>query len=245
MRILVIDDVYVIELGVARAVEGDKHVVVGVRNPEELRRRLAWDKDFQLALVDLDYGRAVQESGLAALEVLSSQNIPSVIHTVDGEDNRTLFLLAAFEFFPQTVAVLSKHSGDEPLHQIIDALKRGYSPSRALSQRYRPARGRSSLLSELVGRPEDLPVWQALARHTKLSLVAKAVNRSQRSVSDFLAKRQPVIARFQYEFMERPMPPEPSGSERNKPLLEVCGFARFHSQFFFDPDVRRLAEQCW
>ncbi|MGW2130546.1 hypothetical protein [Streptomyces coelicoflavus] len=245
MRILVIDDIYVIELGVARAVEAEGHTVVGARNPDELRQRLARDKDFQLALVDLDYGREVAESGLAALEVLNSHGIPSVIHTVDGEENRTLFLLAAFEFFPQTVAVLSKHASDGPLHQIIDALGRGYSPSPTLSQRYRPARGRTSLLSELVGRPEDLPLWRALARHTKLALVAKAVSRSERSVSEFLAKRQPVIARFQHEFMERPMPPEPTGGERNKPLLEVCGFARFHSEFFSDRDVERLASQWW
>ncbi|GKQ37053.1 response regulator [Streptomyces sp. A012304] len=241
MRILVIDDVYTSEQGVARAVEPEGHTVVGVRDPDELRRRLGQDRDFHLALVDLHYGRGATESGLAALEVLNAHSIPSVVHTLDGEDNRILFLLAAYEFFPQTVAVLSKHTSDRPLLQIIDALERKHSPNASLSQRYRPAPGRTSLLSELVGRPEDLRVWRALAQHTKLAVVAKAVNRSQRSVSEFLAKRQPVIARFEYEFMDRPMPPEPLEGQRNKPLLEICSFARFHSDFFSDPDVERLA----
>ncbi|MCD9899814.1 hypothetical protein LUR56_06135, partial [Streptomyces sp. MT29] len=90
MRILVIDDVYTVEVGVARTVETEGHTVVGVRDPEELRLRLPRDRDFQLALVDLHYGRGAPESGLAALDVLNAHSIPSVVHTVDGEDNRTL-----------------------------------------------------------------------------------------------------------------------------------------------------------
>ncbi|WLQ45609.1 response regulator (plasmid) [Streptomyces laculatispora] len=246
MRILVVDDMLIVESGVARAVEEGGHMVVGARDPAALRVLLEQDTDFQLAFVDLHYGRSATESGLAALEALDQHSIPSVVFSADGEQNRLLFLLAAFEFFPETSTFLSKHAGDQTINSIVEAIGRGDTPNAGPSRRYRPSRKEpASYLQQLVRRSSDLPLWRALAMHTTLSVIAGAAHCSQRKVSMFISERQPVIAALQQQMLDLPVVPAVREGERNTPLLEVCRFAQPNADFFNDPDVERLIDQAW
>jgi CheY-like chemotaxis protein len=245
MRILVVDDILWIESGIARAVDSEGHTVVGARNPAKLRELLAQETDFQLAFVDLHYGAGAHESGLAALEALDQHNIPSVVFSADGEQNRLLFLLAAFEFFPGSCTFLSKHAGDQTVSNIVGAIARGDMPHGGPAQRYRPPRQGPSFLRQLISRSSDLVLWRALATHTSLTLIAGAANCSPRKVSLFISERQRVIADLQQQMLDLPVVPEVPDGEHNKPLLEVCRFAQPNADFFNDPDVKRLIDQAW
>src|SRR4051812_44329362 len=103
MRIVVADDFVSVEQTISRALEdkGDgtrtRHEVVGVRSPQALRKALA-SASFDLAFVDMDFGRGVPDSGLVALRFLDEAGVKAVVHSADSEDNRVLFLLAAFQF---------------------------------------------------------------------------------------------------------------------------------------------------
>ncbi|MFC8835955.1 response regulator [Streptomyces griseoincarnatus] len=245
MRILVVDDIVTLQSGVARATETDGHEVTGVMRPAHLKDLLANDSDYQLAFVDIDYGANSSESGLAALETLEKYDIPSVIYCADAEVNRLLYILAAFEFFPQTCTFLSKHAGDLEVHRVVTAIAQGNRPHDKAAQRYRPPRNGMSFLRQLITRSSDLALWRALSTHSTLSLVAQAANVSPRTVSSFIADRQQVIANLHHEMLDLPIaPPTPEGG-RQANLLEVCRFARPHEKFFRDNDVERLVRLAW
>ncbi|NRQ31856.1 response regulator transcription factor [Nonomuraea sp. NN258] len=247
MRILVIDDVQAHEAGVARAVEkhGD-HRVTGVRTPAELRLLLTQDSDFQLAFVDLHYGREVGESGLAALEALDQYEIPAVIYSADAEYNRTLYLLAAFEFFPQTCTLVSKHAGDEVVSRTVEAVRLGHNPAGAAALPYRPPRRGPSLLHRLIDKSDDLRIWRALARYSTLTLVAKEAAYSVKTISNFNDSRAPVIVEFEHKLRGRPLPDSGEvDSQRGTPLMEAHTFALRNEDFFSDPDAERLVRLNW
>jgi DNA-binding NarL/FixJ family response regulator len=239
MRVLVVDDLLMAETEVARALENDGDVeVVGVRNPTELSALLARDGDFQLALVDLHYGREARESGLAAFTALSEHSIPSVVHSVD-EDNRMLFLLAVFRFFPETWTVVPKSAGRAPLRRAVEAARAGHRADDAAARPYKRA---APLLDQLLRRPTDLIIWRAMLHHFREPQVARSANVSKRVVSQFTADRRPVVARIEAELLGRRTHPYPpvEADERNTNLLEVSAFARLNADFFTDPTVDRL-----
>lgn len=241
MRILVVDDHYVIEAGVARALEQHNgHVVVGASSPAALRNELTRGTDFGLAFVDLHYGAGAPESGLAALEALAGYDIPCILYTSDGEQNRPLYLLAAFEFFPDTSTVLSKTAGDVEIARIVDIYANGLRPGPGASQRYRSPGDRTSLLKRLVGTSDDLILWRSLAKFTKLREIAADAHCSEKKVSDFISLRQSAIAEFEHEVMDLPVAPSPPTGERQRPLLDAHRFATVNADFFADPDVERL-----
>ncbi|WP_322760004.1 hypothetical protein [Frankia sp. Cr2] len=237
MRVLVVDDLLMAETEVARALEADRDVeVVGVRNPMELAALLDRDGDFQLALVDLHYGKETRESGLAAFEVLSTHGIPSIVHSVD-EDNRMLFLLAVFRFFPETWTVVPKSAGRGPLLRAVEAAQGGH---RADDTAARPYKRAAPLLDQLIRRPTDLIIWRAMLNHFREPQVARSANVSKRVVSQFTADRRPVVAHIESELLHRRNPPAAAPDERNTNLLEVSAFARLNADFFTDPTVDRL-----
>ncbi|WP_156724526.1 response regulator [Streptomyces apocyni] len=245
MRILVVDDIVTLQSGVARAVETDGHEVVGVMKPADLKNLLVSDPDYQLAFVDVDYGNIASESGLAALETLAKYEIPSVVYCADAEVNRLLHILAAFEFFPQTCTFLSKHAGDVEVNRVAAAIARGDRPHDKAAQRYRPPRNGTSFLRQLITRSSDLPLWHALATHSTLSLIAKAASVSTKTVSNFIADRQQVIAALHHEMLDLPIAPPTAPGKRQANLLEVCRFARPYEKFFRDKDVERLVRVTW
>ncbi|WP_369164078.1 hypothetical protein [Streptomyces sp. AFD10] len=242
MRILVIDDIVTLHSGIARAVEGDGHEVTGVIRPADLEGLLIADPDYQLAFVDIDYANLTKDSGLVALEALEKLHIPSILYCADAEINRLLYIFAAFEFFPRTYTLLSKHAGDTEVHRMVTSIARGDRPHDRAAERYRPPGGGVSFLHQLIERSTDLALWRALATHSTRALIAKSAHVSESKVDQFTADRHQVIGRLHSEVLELPFPPP---SERNSNLVEVCRFARTHEKFFKDKDVERLVRQAW
>ena len=98
VRILVIDDYLNVEMALRGILDG--HTVAGVRDPAALPRMLAYEEPFETAIVDLRYVQTAA-TGLTALATLRqlSPGTKTIISTTDEEENRLLYLLAAFQFF--------------------------------------------------------------------------------------------------------------------------------------------------
>ncbi|WP_157488806.1 hypothetical protein [Pseudofrankia sp. DC12] len=241
IRVLVVDDLLGVEVAVARALEDESDVeVTGVRNPRELAALLAADNDFQLALVDLHYGRGAPASGIAAVDQLSAYSIPCIVQTADAEENRVLFLLAVFKFFPETWTLVSKSAGHDPIRSAVAALRAGYRPDDTAARRYKKA---IPMLDALVCRPSDLLIWRALLNNFREPQVAQAAHVSKRVVSQFTADRRPVVERIESDLLGRRPPADDDIDRRGANLLEVSRFARLNADFFNDPDVERLFSQ--
>ena len=102
MKLIVVDDHIDAEQIVRGALTAgpaaERHSVLGIRTPEELER-ISDLATYQLAFVDMAFREPTKNSGLLALRLLTAARVPAVIYSADAEDNRLLFLLAAFQFF--------------------------------------------------------------------------------------------------------------------------------------------------
>ncbi|MFI0242976.1 hypothetical protein [Streptomyces sp. NPDC016845] len=246
MRVLVVDDHWIVESAVARALAPAEHEVIGVRSPESLGKLLATDRDFQLALVDLDYQKESRRSGLAALEMCSTAGVPAAVITSDGEQNRLLHLLAAFEFYPDTLTLLSKSNAEKDWRDIATAVAYGHHPNPKASTRFRPPRRGISWINSLVRQSDELALWRAAASYDRHATIMQATGIRSRALSKFLDRAATAAHRVQHEFFDV-APPEnqPEAGTRNKPLQVVTGFAKAYAPFFDDPDVERLVNESW
>ncbi|MFE9181670.1 hypothetical protein ACFYN5_36285 [Streptomyces sp. NPDC007126] len=247
MRVLVVDDQWIVESAVARALEPPGHDVVGVRSPEQLGALLAADRDFQLAFVDLDYQKESRRSGLAALEECGKAGVPAAIITSDGEQNRLLHLLAAFEFYPETLTMLSKNNdAEKDWRDIASAVAYGHHPNPKASQRFRPPRRGASRINKLVPKAEDLALWRAAATYDRHATIMQATGIKSRTLSKFLEEAAKAVHQLQHDFFDVALPQdEPEAGSRNKPLHVVTGFAHTYARFFSDPDIERLVNEWW
>ncbi|MGW3851308.1 hypothetical protein [Streptomyces fagopyri] len=246
MRVLVVDDQWIVESAVARALAPAHHEVIGVRSPESLAALLATDRDFRLAFIDLDFQRESRRSGLAALEECGKAGVPAAIITSDGEHNRLLHLLAAFEFYPDTLTLLSKNDAEANWREIAVAVGYGHHPNPKASARFRPPHRRTSWINSLVRQPEDLALWRAAASYDRHSTIIQATGVGTRSLSNFLEKSAKAVHRLQHNFFDVALPEdEPEAGTRKKRLQVVTGFAQTYARFFDDQDVERLVNEMW
>jgi len=249
MRIIVVDDYISAEETVRAAVtaEGGAHAVTGVRTPEELRRVPALSS-FGLAFVDLDFRRLSTQTGLLALRLLDQSGVPAVIYAADDEDNRVLFLLAAFQFYAP-VALVSKRASRAEIRQLVDTLAAGNRPASAAARRYEAPRLGASLIDQLIVRASDLTIWQALAAHSDRLAIARSAQWSASKVDKFLAERFDVVQQIESGLLGR-ADLAPGGWEqgssageqraRQHRLGPVRAFAAEHYHFFFDDEVAAL-----
>jgi DNA-binding NarL/FixJ family response regulator len=239
MRVVVVDDLEVIGRGVVEALSTlrpeQSHQVVAVLSPEELAVRLAAER-FELALVDIHFGRESRSSGLVALRHLDQAGIPIVLYHAE-EENRALYLLAAFRFY-EPVAILPKSANLAEIRQVVQLVSRGVRPvADQRIRRYRPGRG-VPMLDRLVTGPKDLAIWRALAVHASAPDVAMAANVGRRTVDTFLAERFDAMREVESEVIGRP---QVDGLGRNQHLIgPMHAFARAHEGFFADPEVTAL-----
>lgn len=99
MRILVIDDDTDAELAVAAVLRDTGHAVVGARDPGALPGLLAEEAHFDVAMVDMVF-RDCAMTGLGALRILQDRSPGTKLIVRSGdEENRLLYLIAAFSFF--------------------------------------------------------------------------------------------------------------------------------------------------
>ena len=163
MRILVIDDYLNVEMALRGILDG--HTVTGVRDPAALPRMLAHEEPFEAAIVDLRYVQSAA-TGLTALATLRelSPDTRTIISTTDEEENRLLYLLAAFQFFDPK-ALLAKRADAFVTRAVVEAVGRGDpSPSPDADPFRRAAAMRPPLLDQLVHSRTELGIWRRLSK---------------------------------------------------------------------------------
>ena len=206
MRILVIDDYLNVEMALRGILDG--HTVTGVRDPVALPRMLAYEEPFDQAIVDLRYVQSTA-TGLTALATLRqlAPGTKTIISTTDEEENRLLYLLAAFQFF-EPKALLAKRADAFVTRAVVEAIGRGDpSPSPDADPFRKAAAMRPPLLDQLVHSRTELSIWQELARFDKRQDIANAAHVHPRTLDVFTAAKGTAIERG-----HRPLPPASPGA---------------------------------
>ncbi len=227
----------------------EHHSVRGVRTPEELE--CVYDLGtFGLALVDLDFRRQSDKSGLSALRLLEQAGVPTVIYAAADEDNRVLLLLAAFQFY-EPIGLVSKVATSADIRKVVIAIESGARPDSSATQHYqRPRRG-LPIIDRLIIRASDLPIWRALATQSDRNAIAETVPVSASKVDDFLKEHYDVVEEIKERFLYRP-PPAPAAAQPIRTragqayahrLAPLHSFAVENYHFFQDPELERLIKQ--
>jgi CheY-like chemotaxis protein len=188
MRILVVDDYLNVEMALRGILEG--HTVTGVRDPVALPKMLAHEEPFDQAIVDLRYAQSAA-TGLTALATLRelSPSTKTIISTTDEEENRLLYLLAAFQFF-EPRAMLAKRADAFVTRAVVDAIGRGRPSPNADADPFRKAAAiRPTLLDQVVHNRTELGIWQELARFDKRQEIANAAHVHPRTLDAFTASK--------------------------------------------------------
>jgi DNA-binding NarL/FixJ family response regulator len=258
MRILVIDDQLVVEIALRGILQG--HTVIGVRDPAALPRVLAYEEPFDQAVVDLRFPQSAS-TGLTALAKLRelSPATKTIVTTTDEEENRLLYLLAAFQFF-EPRALLAKRADEFVTRAVVEAIGRGEPAPNADADPYRNAAAmRPPLLDQLVHNQTELGIWQELTRFDKRQEIANAAHVHPRTLDGFTASKCAVIEVVSARFPRLDRAPEPraaaesprahgtgqSAATHGANLIQVIHFARTHMQFFADREVAALLSAHW
>jgi CheY-like chemotaxis protein len=245
MRVVVVDDMLSSETEVAAAL-GDTgasdgpYQVGGARSPADLEVLLRTDR-FDLAFVDINYGKRVRESGLTALRVLAEHDTPAVVYWSSPEDNRALFVLAAFQFF-RPLALVPKTMSRAEIRSVVDTLAAGQPCETPDAARYRPASQGPSLLDRLVPTSGDLTIWRALTVFAGRQEVAREAHFSPRRVDNFLRDRFDAMVDVQRLLLDDPADGLPAlgsvlAETRQNRLAPMHAFAQTHQAFFRDPEL--------
>jgi hypothetical protein len=253
MKIIVVDDHIAAEETVTAAAASHPatkhHVVTGVRTPDKLHH-IDDLGTFGLAFVDLDFRRQSRSTGLFALRLLDRADVPAVIYAADDEDNRVLFLLAAFRFY-RPWALVSKRASGVEIRRLVATIESGARPESAAMQRYQPPNRGIPILDRLIVRAGDIPIWRALATQSDRNAIAEVTNVSRSKVDSFLNEHSAVVAEIEKELLFR-TPPEPfpqtralgraahSYAHRFAPLHS---FAVEHHRFFQDAELEELIKE--
>jgi len=254
VRILVIDDYLNVEMALRGILEG--HTVTGVRDPVALPRVLAHEEPFDQAVVDLRYAQSAA-TGLTALATLRqlAPGTKTIISTTDEEENRLLYLLAAFQFFDPK-ALLAKRADAFVTRAVVEAVGRGDpSPSPDADPYRKAAAMRPTLLDQLVHNRTELSIWRELARFDKRQEIANAAHVHPRTLDVFTAAKGAAIDAVTAHFPRPARVPGPAAgldpaaagpaAAHGANLIRVIHFARIHEQFFADEEAARLLEASW
>ena len=246
MRIVVVDDIEEVTFTVSRALEGTPHEVESALEPRLLPSMLA-DGHLDLAFVDLDFGYATRhETGLTALRHLAAHQVPAIIYSADSEENRLLFLLAAFQFY-RPVTLLPKNTTAVQIHDLVNQLEQNamvLTPD-PTGDPYRPRPGQVSAIDRLIRRADDLRLWRALSMHSRRTEVASASGFSPRSVDKFLDATGDVVEQIGSILpsnRENLRGLSPSAAVKRELLATAHAFAVTHYRFFADAEIRTLIE---
>jgi hypothetical protein len=253
MKIIVVDDHIAAQETVTAALAADPatkhHAVTGVRTPEELHLRGDLET-FGLAFVDLDFRRQSRQSGLFALRLLDRARVPAVIYAADDEDNRVLFLLAAFRFY-RPWALVSKRASGAEIRKLVATIESGARPESPATHRYQPSHRGIPVLDRLIIRAGDIPIWRALATQSDRNAIAEVTNVSRSKVDSFLSEHFAIVAEIEEELLFRtPAEPFPDTQALGRTahvyahrFAPLHSFAVEHHRFFQDAEVLELIKE--
>jgi DNA-binding NarL/FixJ family response regulator len=247
MKILVIDDLFSTNLQVAHAVqEWQDCLLKWVQYPENLESALTGGT-FDLAFVDLHYGRR-RATGLTAQHVISdsSPSTRTVVYSNEQEDNRVLLLLASYHYF-DPFAVLSKSASNEEIRAVVGAARGGRrAPAFAAGGAYGEA---ALLIGELLKRESDLRIWRALTQYSERSAIGGKSGLSASAVSRFADEKFPVVedvrSRFlglEHEAVHAMVQQDRKNDkdQRFPRLAPLHAFAVIQAEFFHDRELDKL-----
>jgi DNA-binding NarL/FixJ family response regulator len=252
MKIIVVDDHIAAQETVTVALASDPatkhHAVTGVRTPDELHR-IDDLGTFGLAFVDLDFRRQSAQTGLFALRLLDRADVPAVIYAADDEDNRVLFLLAAFRFY-RPWALVSKRASGAEIRKLVATIESGARPDSSATRRYQPPQRGIPVLDRLLVRASDIPIWRTLARQSDSNAIAEVTNVSRSKVDHFLGEYFDVVTEIEEELLLRAPEPFPEVPARGKTariyahrFAPLHAFAVEHHRFFQDAEVMELVRE--
>jgi DNA-binding NarL/FixJ family response regulator len=249
MRILVIDDQLNFEIALRDILKG--HTVTGVRDPTALPRVLAFEEPFDQAIVDLRFPQSTS-TGLTALAQLRelAPATKTIIATTDEEENRLLYLLAAFQFFGPK-ALLAKRASDYVTRAVVEAVGRGEPAPNPDADSFRNAASLSPpLLDQVIRNQSELGIWRELTRFDKRPEIANAAHVHPRTLDAFTASKSVVIDTVNGRFPVRDGASEPRdvpepAVAHSANLIKAIHFARTHMQFFADAEVAALLTAHW
>jgi DNA-binding NarL/FixJ family response regulator len=251
MKIIVVDDHIAAQETVTVALASDPatkhHVVTGVRTPDELHRHDDLGT-FGLAFVDLDFRRQSAQTGLFALRLLDRADIPAVIYAADDEDNRVLFLLAAFRFY-RPWALVSKRASGAEIRKLVATIESGARPDSSAMRRYQPPNRGIPVLDRLLVRAGDIPIWRALATQSDSNAIAEVTNVSRSKVDHFLSEYFDVVAEIEKDLLFRTPELFPEAALGKTARAYAHRFAPLHSfavehhRFFQDAEVMELVRE--
>ena len=239
MRILVVDDFHSAWFLLSAVLDADHHHLDWSPDPADAARKVKSAR-YGLALVDLDFGRGAPESGLTALRVLHDEGVPCLVHSADAEENRLLYLLAAFQFF-QPLGLLSRAGSAQDMRAVVAAVETGEPLGpRFIAAAYRPRRGLEPWLDRLLHNDLDLALWRQLTRYSNRTALAAAAKTATGTVDKFTGRQIDVVRDLRMSFGRWDAAPVPDGDGRVDRLAPLHAFAVTHSRFFADPEVERL-----
>jgi hypothetical protein len=253
MKIIVVDDHIAAEETVTAAVTSapatKHHVVTGIRTPDELHHIDNLER-FGLAFVDLDFRRQSRNTGLYALRLLDRAEVPAVIYAADDEDNRVLFLLAAFRFY-RPWALVSKRASSAEIRKLVTTIESGARPESPATHRYQPPHRGISILDRLIVRAGDIPIWRALATQSDRNAIAEVTNVSRSKIDSFLNEHSAIVAEIEEELLLR-TPTEAFSETRTLAraahsyahrFAPLHAFAVEHHRFFQDAELEELIKE--
>jgi DNA-binding response OmpR family regulator len=245
MKIIVVDDHIAAQETVTAALAADPatkhHAVTGVRTPEELHLRGDLET-FGLAFVDLDFRRQSRQSGLFALRLLDRARMPAVIYAADDEDNRVLFLLAAFRFY-RPWALVSKRASGAEIRKLVATIESGARPESPATHRYQPSHRGIPVLDRLIIRAGDIPIWRALATQSDRNAIAEVTNVSRSKVDSFLSEHFAIVAEIEEELLFRTPALGRTAHVYAHRFAPLHSFAVEHHRFFQDAEVLELIKE--
>lgn len=249
MRVVVVDDMLPFEdevasaLGVLGALDGP-YLVTGARSPADLAVLLRGES-FDLAFVDMSFGKRARDSGLTALRILEEHQVPSVVYWNDTEHNRALFVLAAFQFF-RPVTLIPKTTNRPGIRAVVDTLAAGRRHEMPGLAHFLPPSDGPSLLDRLVVSSGELGIWRALTVFGKRPEIARESGYTPGRVDKFLRDRFDAMLDTRKHLFGSSAGGEardefssaPEG--RTERLAPMHAFAREHLAFFRDEELARL-----
>jgi CheY-like chemotaxis protein len=250
MKIMVVDDQVdaedLVRAALASGPAAGLHSVRGVISPAGLRT-VDDLGSYRLAFVDMMFLDPGGDSGLLALRLLEKAGVPVVIYSAAAENNRLLFLLAAFQFF-RPRGLVPKGASSAEIQKLVRAVESDMWPDFPAAECYRPPAVGMSKLDRLIIRPSCLPIWRALAEYTSRTAIAEAAGVSASKVDDFLIEHYDIVMeldeRSQLRASPQPLPDLRLGRTKaaqaySRRVTPLYSFALVHRRFFADPELER------
>jgi len=263
LRVLVVDDVntvWDVIIGYFREAGEDLGVTAEVRGAssvEELEALIEDGERFDVTLVDFGLG-AGQPSGLSALEVLNREGAGGrvAIHEdMENNDSRLLLAYAAFQWFPQTVALIPKTVSvagptyEERAKRFVSsmiAIREGNAPRPDRATSFRKTQyDADNYFQQLIKTSTDLRNFKLMQHFNSFAEAADAAHFAVGVLSNWGTQIRPILELFLQQASENAdltgLHVEPLAAHQggHTTAAIISQFAKAQSLFFDDPAVGR------